>query len=203
MTKSPTPPPYGRKNSLDLTLSILSSQANPNSNLTIVEIGTIRGKDEAHSNGWSTLAFAAFCQYFETDKKSKFRFFSIDISEQACSISRSVLESYGLLSYADVVCENAHTWILKAEDRQINLLYVDGWDYHLGNERESEVETLKFVKSAMPKLSYGALVLFDDNFDNQFTGKGKLAIPYLLSEGWIQVAGIDNQVLLIPNWIYH
>lgn len=195
-------PPYGRKNSIDLSLSILLAQANKSSHLSIVEIGTIRGMDEAHSNGWSTLAFAAFCKHVKVQNQCQAIFYSVDVSEHACSISKSVLDKYGLLPNANVVCENAHTWILKLQDCQIDLLYVDGWDYHLGNERESEVETLKFVKSALPKLNRGALVLFDDNFDIHFTGKGKLAIPYLLSEGWVQVEAMDNQVLLIRNWLY-
>ncbi|MCF8276752.1 MAG: class I SAM-dependent methyltransferase [Flavobacteriales bacterium] len=195
-------PPYGRKNSIDLSLSVLLAQSGKSSHLTIVEVGTIRGMDEAHSNGWSTLAFAAFCKHVQAQGRCNATFYSIDVSENACSISRSVLDSYGLSSSANVVCENAHTWILRMNASQIDFLYVDGWDYHLGNERESEVETLKFVKAALPKLSDGALILFDDNFDGQFTGKGKLAIPYLLSEGWIQVAATDHQVLLVRNWIY-
>lgn len=202
MTDALNLPPYGRKNSLDLALSLLYGRSEPMRTLTLVEIGTIRGMDEAHSNGWSTLAFAAFCQHLQTRKNRVCRFHSIDVSESSCSVSRTVLGQYGLLPHANIVCENAHTWILKMEDHRIDLLYLDGWDYHLGNERESEVETLKFLRSAIPKLNDRALVLFDDNFDAQFTGKGRLAIPFLLSEGWVQIATLDHQVLLCKNWIY-
>jgi len=84
------------------------------------------------------------------------------------------------------------TELTNAVQRQINEIIIEKLRKYADPKTLEWFEKLKFVKAAMPKLSNGALVLFDDNFDTQFTGKGKLAIPYLLSEGWTQVSAMDD-----------
>jgi len=184
-------PPYGRKKSFDRFLSLIKTKSNP----FITEIGTVRGQQEAESNGWSTLIFAYFI------KKNRFqKLTSIDISSSACDLSKKIASDFGLENFINWENTDAIQWVQKQEDKSIDAIYIDGWDWHEGEEETSEEETLKFTKLLINKIKDDGIILFDDIFDNSFRGKGKKAIPYLLSQLWIIISFEDNQVMMIKKW---
>ncbi len=183
-------PPYGRRESIDMFLA--EAEAMKKESLRIVEIGTIRGEGEAQSNGWSTVAFALFSERVKNCTVD-----SVDISLDACELSRNILNRYDIGRYVNIICEDAISWITKQDNCSIDLLYIDGWDYHAGIEKISENSTLEFTKLAMEKLSSESIVVFDDNYSDTFDGKGKLAIPFLINNGWKIKALVDKQVILI------
>lgn len=184
--------PYGRKGSIDLFLA--EAESMKKESLRIVEIGTIRGEGEAQSNGWSTVAFALFSERIKNCFVD-----SVDLSIAACELSRTVLNRYDIGKFVNIVCEDAMTWITKQSDNSIDVLYIDGWDYHSGIEKISENQTLLFTELALTKIAETSIVVFDDNYSDDFDGKGKLAIPFLLNRGWKLKTIIDNQVILIKN----
>jgi len=88
---------------------------------------------------------------------------------------------------------------LKNFHRKIDFLFLDSYDY-CGDEenvRKCHEHQLNEVKAVMDKLNDRCLILIDDVFSENWDGKGKLSIPYLLENGFEVLHFIDNQVLLI------
>lgn len=195
-------PPYGRKTSKDLYLSMCKMVALNKGGLTMVEVGTTRGEGEAQSNGWSTLIVAEFVKDMWENHGISIRFTSVDISQDACNMSMKLLKRYGLEKWVNVVCEDALSWIVKQKPNSIDAIYIDGWDYHAGIEHESEVATLEFTKLALPILNNNAIIMFDDVFDRHYYGKGRTAIPHLISQGWLEATFLQGQVILLKGWLF-
>jgi predicted O-methyltransferase YrrM len=164
-------------------------------NPLIVEVGTIRGEQEAESNGWSTTIFAHFV------KENGFRdLITIDISKEACVFSKKITAKFGLAKYINWQNIDALDWIENQPNKSIDAIYIDGWDWHEGEEETSENETLKFTKSLIYKIKDDGIILFDDIFDESFRGKGQKAIPYLISQKWIILSHVNNQVMMVKHW---
>jgi len=74
---------------------------------------------------------------------------------------------------------------LRNFDKEINLLYLDGWD--VGSLEYAE-RHLEAFKAAEDKLAPNHIVSIDDtDFVHQEGGKDKLLTPYLLENGYIRV----------------
>lgn len=198
--------PYGRKQGFQTALSLIKEIHNP----LIVEVGMLRGEDEAESNGHSTKVFADFIRKIrQHENRGLSRFISVDLSQDAVLMCESELKKHDLLEYAQLICSDALTFMAtfelcyrnNSDLNKIDFLYVDGWDY--GQDLEinefSENSTLEFIQLSESFLSDNAVILFDDVYDNEWKGKAKKAIPYLLSKQWICVYSKDNQAVLIRN----
>lgn len=193
---------YGRKHGFHTSLSLLRSIQSP----TILEVGMMRSDEQAESDGHSTKVFADFIRKNPLGGN----LISIDVYGPAITYCTTALTKSELMSdQISLVCANANEFISNKEIRAINkielskidLLYMDGWDYSgsVESKKASEDETLKFILSAEKLLSDTSLILFDDVYNETWDGKGKKAIPYLLSNGWMCVFVTGNQALLIKN----
>jgi hypothetical protein len=157
--------------------------------VTIVETGTARSYQGMQGDGWSTVAFGWWAE------KTKGRVFSVDISKENIEVSRNV---------ADLYKENI-TWViddsvktLKNFNQKIDVLYLDSFDSHAGQEKEAQEHQLAEIKAAMPHLHEKSLVLLDDIGDDLKGGKGELSITYLKRKGFtvIQHDKKNKQVLM-------
>lgn len=78
-------------------------------------------------------------------------------------------------------------------DQRIDLLYLDAWDVVAGTPyAEKHLEAYLLARE---KLSPSALILIDDT-DLMFGGKGRLAIPEMIRDGYT-VAATGRQTMLV------
>jgi hypothetical protein len=155
---------------------------------TIVEIGSMRqplkhGLDEFDpeccNEGHSTLFFA------ETGADV----FTTDVNPRCAEILVSATRKYRNLKVytADGI------WFLKKFDRPIDLLYLDAWDVVPSiNYAEKHLEA---YQAALPHLAQTCLILIDDT-DISNGGKGRLAIPRMIRDGF-ELVTWGRQAMLV------
>jgi hypothetical protein len=140
---------------------------------TIVETGCIRADNDWAGAGYSTFILGLAAERF---------------GGTMCSIDIDA----GNINYAAHACKNikaarfvtADSLVGLAQiDKPIDLLYLDSMDTYVAGH---DVHGLKEAQVGAPKVSQDGLILFDDtlNVDGKITGKGALAIPWLLDNGW-------------------
>jgi hypothetical protein len=181
-------PITGRNDSYVKVLDILGKTYS--SPITIVETGCIRGTSDTSKfgDGWSTLNWEYYAKV--TDSKV----YVVDINEEHIKRSKEIVPESNFIKYTKDDSVN----YLKNFDQKIDLLFIDSFDY-CGDEeniRKCHNHSLNEIKAAWDKLNDNCFILIDDVFNNQWDGKGKLSIPYLLSNGFELVYFTDMQVLL-------
>jgi len=182
-------PVTGRNASFTRVLDILGQTYNRP--LTIVETGCIRKPDEEGKigDGWSTVNW----DYYARQTASKVHV--VDNNKDHISHGKKIVPESEFVSYN----YDDSVKFLKEFDGRIDLLFLDSFDYcgDEKNQRACHYHSLNEVMSAWDKLSDTCFVLIDDVFnDENWDGKGKLSIPYLLDNGFELVYYIDNQVLV-------
>jgi hypothetical protein len=181
-------PVTGRNGSFSRVIEILeNTYSQP---ITIVETGCIRNvtEESKFGDGWSTLNW----QYYAEKTGSKV--YVVDIDENHINQSKKIVPPSDLVEYT----KDDSVHYLQNFDKKIDLLFLDSFDY-CGDEeniRACHNHSLNEVKAAWDKLNDHCFILIDDVFDNSWEGKGKLTIPYLLSNGFELVYFTDSQVLL-------
>lgn len=155
---------------------------------TLVETGTARlGCSNCKWDGCSTLIFAHFAKDNGAD------FYSVDISQEAIAASKEAVESVNPdvhFTLSDSIA------FLKNFDRPIDFLYLDSYEFDPAHPLPCQLHHLYEIQAAYPFLHENSFVLIDD-CDLPHGGKGKLAIEWLLEQGWrIEMSGY--QVLLVP-----
>ena len=186
---SPDRPITGRSKSFNETIhALFYFFHNP---ITIVETGCIRNTTEESrfGDGWSTLNFEWFA------KLTNSSVYVVDIDETHLEKAKEVVPESEYVTYK----QQDSVEFLKNFHRKIDFLFLDSYDY-CGDEenvRKCHEHQLNEVKAVMDKLNDRCLILIDDVFNEQWNGKGKLSIPYLLENGFKILHFIDNQVLLI------
>jgi hypothetical protein len=181
-------PITGRNGSFSRVIEILeNTYSQP---IIIVETGCIRGTSEESKfgDGWSTLNWDYYA------KKTESKVYVVDISEQHLNESKKIVPPSEYVEYT----QDDSVHYLQEFDKKIDLLFLDSFDY-CGDEenvRACHNHSLNEVKAAWDKLNDHCFILIDDVFDDQWEGKGKLTIPYLLSNGFELVYFTDSQVLL-------
>lgn len=181
-------PVTGRNGSFSRVIEILeNTYSQP---ITIVETGCIRNvtEESKFGDGWSTLNW----QYYAEKTGSKV--YVVDIDENHINQSKKIVPPSDLIEYT----KDDSVHYLQNFDKKIDLLFLDSFDY-CGDEeniRACHNHSLNEVKAAWDKLNDHCFILIDDVFDNSWEGKGKLTIPYLLSNGFELVYFTDSQVLL-------
>jgi hypothetical protein len=181
-------PETGRNNSFLKVIEILEqTYSQP---ITIVETGCIRNTTEESKfgDGWSTLNWDYYA------KKTNSKVYVIDIDQNHINKSMEIVPPSEFVEYTKDDSIN----YLQNFDKKIDLLFTDSYDY-CGDEeniRKCHNHALNEVIAAWDKLKDNCFVLIDDVFNDQWDGKGKLSIPYLLENGFELVYFIDSQVLL-------
>lgn len=186
---SPDRPITGRSKSFNETIhALFYFFHNP---ITIVETGCIRNTTEEarFGDGWSTLNWEWFAK--QTDSSV----YVVDIDANHLEKAKEVVPESEYVTYK----QQDSIEFLKNFHRKIDFLFLDSYDY-CGDEenvRKCHEHQLNKVKAVTDKLNDRCLILIDDVFNEQWNGKGKLSIPYLLENGFKVLHFIDNQVLLI------
>ena len=184
----------GRAKSFAATLDSLRSTF-PGGAVTIVETGSVRSLegDSRLGDGWSTYHWLGFCQ--ETGST----LYSVDVDPAAtrCAQLLRATDSPNPGLQVHLVTADSVAF-LRAFGGQIDLLYLDSYDYcgDPDNVARCHAHNLAEAEAALPKLSPGALVLIDDVFDRDWSGKGRRTIPFLLGRGFRALHHIEAQVLL-------
>lgn len=181
-------PETGRNNSFLKVIEILEqTYTQP---INIVETGCIRNTNDESKfgDGWSTLNW----KYYSDKTKSKV--FIVDINAGHIEKSKEIVAESELITY--YLSDSVE--FLRIFDKKIDLLFLDSFDYcgDAENIRACHNHSLNELKAAWDKLNENCFILIDDVFADNWDGKGKLTIPYLLENGFELVYFMDNQVLL-------
>lgn len=159
----------------------------------IVEFGSIRSLSNIEGDGHSTTFLALLAQDCDAT------FYSVDSDHKATAIAMRVFDIV-VRNYTRVhACHcDAKAWVLaQAWEQPPNswdLVYLDGPD--------DPAWTLEMLEAALPYMSDRALLLFDDThweshpITPDLVGKGSLAIPRALENGFRVIACNSQQVLL-------
>ena len=181
-------PVTGRNDSFTKVISILREAYDRP--ITIVETGCIRKPtDEGkYGDGWSTLNW----DYYSKDTKSQVHV--VDNNADHLAASKTIVPESDRVKYY----LNDSVEFLRSFEGKIDFLFLDSYDY-CGDEKNMRLchyHSLNEVMVSWDKLNDQCFILFDDVFDSDWSGKGKLSIPFLLDKGFELVYHIDNQALL-------
>ncbi|WP_343485762.1 class I SAM-dependent methyltransferase [Allomuricauda sp. d1] len=160
---------------------------------TIVETGTSReGLRGAKSNGAATIVFGKWA------RENGAFVHSVDISQESVNNAQAEVDRQGLSNVVKIHTSDS-VQFLSNFDQQVNLLYLDSYDYSDDPEvqRKSQEHHLKEFKAIEDRL-YGHTIVLIDDCDLPNGGKGKMAIEYMLQNDW-KIAMQAYQVLLVRN----
>lgn len=181
-------PITGRNESFISVLEILEREFQ--TPIVIVETGCIRNTtDESKfGDGWSTLNWEYYC------KKTNSVTYVVDIDENHLFKAKQVVPESAYIHYT----KQDSIEYLQSFDKKIDLLFLDSYDYCGPEENiiKCHNHCLSEVIAAWDKLNPNCYVLIDDVFDMGWNGKGKLAIPYLLNNGFELIYYKSQQALL-------
>jgi len=188
MLKMNNKPITGRNESFVKTIEILESTFS--TPIVIVETGCIRNTTEESKigDGWSTLNWEYYC------KKTNSKSYVVDINKWHIEQSKKIVPESEFVEYH----EGDSIEFLKEFSQKIDLLFLDSYDY-CGDEeniKKCHMHSLNEVLAAWDKLNKKCFILIDDVFNDQWDGKGKLSIPYLLENQFELVHHVTSQVLL-------
>ncbi len=182
-------PPHGRKNNIRFLFRWLDNINNP----FIVEIGMTRN---LHKLAWKHDGYFTLIMSWYLCNRNKGQLLSVDIDPVAIKNCKTLLKQFNIpMVKTKLICDDAFN-IKNHFDRKIDFLYLDAWDYTISNPQynlfiNEEVNTfseknhLEIFKLLEPCLKHNALVAIDDVLNIQnYTGKGKLLIPYLLKNNY-------------------
>jgi hypothetical protein len=158
--------------------------------ITIVETGCIRN-DKNSCDGWGTLCWHQWARY------TKSKVYSIDLSKESISASLNVIGNSKHVNY--VLCDSIKYLQNLDENIKIDLLFLDSYDYDGDdeNKKKAGLHQLEEIKAVEKNLHDKTFILIDDVFDtNEFSGKGKFSIPYLIEKKWKIINYINTQILL-------
>jgi len=166
---------------------------------SVIEIGCTR---EAVFSQGSTQKLAFFASIFGME------FTTVDMNPESIEVVKSTLRAYSIRSKA-VVSKGEE--FLAAHDESIDYLYLDAFDLAHGNHSQKRIQDYeKFLKTEIteegcremhlecakallgtlsngePRMPVGGVVVFDDTklVKGEYPGKGDLAVPYLLENGF-------------------
>ncbi len=152
----------------------------------VVETGCVR-EEEDWSAGYGTYLLGAFTH------RSGGSVRSVDIDPAHCEFARrATREMRGV-----TVEQGDSVAFLSALREPIDVLVLDSMDNDLPGHEE---HGLREIEAAWPRLHERSVVAIDDTVwsEGRFTGKGALAVPWLLERGW-RVLHSGVQTILTLN----
>jgi hypothetical protein len=175
---------WDRNISFDKTLKRLSDVKNP----SIVETGCIRKEEDWCWNegaGFSTYIFSHFAHY--NDGKLN----SVDCDSTNCQFAKIWTNYFGKTC---TVHQSYSKDFLEKFQGNIDLFYADSAD--TDTDRFQEI-CLEEVQLAQKNLNTNSMILIDDTYEEKgvLVGKGKLAVPWLLENGWVRIYNGYQQLL--------
>ena len=152
-------------------------------NPLIIETGCARPPDNVPwgtedisfaDDGFSTLIFDQFINEFEGD------FYSVDITPRHVEYASSKVSDK-----SNIHCDDSVGWlwyvnkILKEEDRYVDLLYLDSYDYEESDPYPSMVHHIKELAVILGRMRTGSLIAVDDNVGS---GDKRMGKPKYIAE---------------------
>lgn len=151
----------------------------------VVETGTCRSGDWK-GDGCSSVMFGQYC------KTREGRLYTVDNSFDAMRACYSMTPQLrGSMEY--VVSDSLK--FLRWFSRQIDILYLDSYDWGPGREQDSQRHSLSEIQLSMHNLTPESIVVIDDT-KLKDGGKGGLSVPWLTGQGW-KVVYEDYQTVLM------
>ena len=158
-----------------------------------IETGTSRyGLQNVKGDGAATILFGKWA------KQNAAFLHSVDISDESVRCARQEVEKQGLTDHVKVY-ESDSLIFLRDFIHQVDFLYLDSYDYSDDPvvQAKSQEHHLKEFKAIEDQLHENTIVLIDDcRLPNG--GKGKLAVAYMLANGWKMLMN-QYQILLVRN----
>jgi hypothetical protein len=177
---------------MDKVLSLLSGRRN----LVLVEIGSTRTRGNWEGDGYSTPFFAWIAENSDSD------FYTVDLHSKVTQLSKDICAEYGLgISGNSRVRFITRDGIEFAKDwpksgLKIDLLYLDAWGWNESDAKWSEECHLEATDILFSSIKSKGIIMIDDILDyKNWTGKGRLAIPFLLERG-CKIIYLGRQVIL-------
>lgn len=171
-----------RNHSFDVLFRELSKRF---SNPTIMETGTMRAEEDWSGTGFFTYLAGAYA--FRAGGVVH----SVDIDAGKCDFARTWCSPFG-----DSVQGHASDSVAYLSDfpDPIDVLYLDSLDTYEPGHAE---HALKEAQAALPRLHDRSIIIFDDSpwTAGTVAGKGALAVPWLLNQGW-HIVYAGYQVIL-------
>lgn len=149
----------------------------------IVETGCIRAPDD-WSAGYSTWLFGHYLKGLDDGWLE-----SVDNDPEHCAFAR---EQVGLLAS---IIESDSVAYLRKRTKPIDVAYLDSLDCEQPGHAE---HCLAEAEAVAPLLSGRGLIVIDDSpkSGDGWTGKGRLAIPWLIAHGWHYLPQSGYQAIL-------
>ncbi|MDE3055593.1 MAG: class I SAM-dependent methyltransferase [Verrucomicrobiota bacterium] len=155
----------------------------------VVETGTSRfGSNGFIGDGGSTIIFGDWACH------NSALLYTVDISSSNMDQSKNASTPYSN-NIRYIVSDSIS--FLKSFPEKIDFLYLDSYDYEVGNPHPSQNHHLKEIQAAYPNLHDNSVVMIDD-CSLPKGGKGFLVIPYLIERGWKIIAN-SYQVILVKE----
>lgn len=133
-------------------------------NPLIVETGCARLEDNYEGDGMSTLIFDTFVDYHGGD------FYSVDIDSENVRFAASKARKANIFCGDSVNFLHNQNKIWVSQNRKIDLLYLDSFDFDMSNPHPSSLHHILELVAIMPSLKEGTMICVDDNFGT--IGKG-------------------------------
>ncbi len=137
----------------------------------IVETGCARQENNFEGDGMSTAIFDTFVNYHGGE------FYSVDINSDNVRFAASRSKKANLTCSDSVrfLYNQSKVWV--AQNRKIDLLYLDSFDFDRKNPHPSSLHHIFELAAIMPCLREGTMVCVDDNFDT--AGKGSYVKEFM------------------------
>lgn len=172
-----------RHRSFDLALRRLKNCERP----LIVETGCIRAEEDWAGAGFATYLFGAYAWQRGGEVRS------VELDNHNVQFARTWTQQFG--QTVQVHEQHSHNFLRAwPADKAIDLFYSDSADVGTPGFMEC---CLVECRKAAPLVSPGGMILIDDTVygSRHWGGKGTLAVPWLLSNGW-RIVYAGYQVLL-------
>jgi len=140
----------------------------------IVETGSMRTPGNWSGDGQSTVLWKEFAAIYESE------IHTVDLDPEAARVVREECGDAVSAHTGDSV-DFLYGLAGVAHPRQIDLLYLDSYDFDLKDPFPSAFHHIKELIAVRPCLGQGSIVAIDDNFvlaEGGFTGKGYLAMQW-------------------------
>ncbi|MCB1086662.1 MAG: class I SAM-dependent methyltransferase, partial [Verrucomicrobiae bacterium] len=161
-----------RHRSFDLMARHLSGVPHP---FVMVETGTIRAREDWKGAGYSTYLFGELASLLGG------KLISVDVEPTHCTFAR--LQTSGFGENVRIVLGDSVAYLADYTGDPIDVLYLDSLDTTVEGHAE---HGLAEARHGAPHLRAGGLLAIDDTHfaKGAYHGKGALAVPWLLDQGF-------------------
>lgn len=151
-----------RKESFQLMLDRIKTRTSP----LVVETGCSRQDNNFDGDGMSSLIFDSFTEHHQGE------FYSVDINPDHVDFTKKLIKK------GNIICSDSVSFLfelnkkLRTQNKQIDLLYLDSFDFERNNPHPSSLHHIMELTSIWPSCLTGTIIAIDDNFPDG-TGKGQ------------------------------